>query len=372
MRDRSPLVDIGKGEPDFHTPEHIKHAAFRAIEVNFTKYTPQPGIPELRKAIAGKFCAENGIEVAPDHIVVSCGGKHAVDNAIRAVVRPGDEAIMVAPYWFAYPRQVELAGGAPVYVAARPENRYVPDPDEVRRAITPRTRLIVLNTPNNPTGAVYPRDVLEAVAAIAADCDAYILADEVYEKLVFDGAAHVSIASLGPEIAARTITVNSVSKTHAMTGWRIGYAALPGELASRVTEIQSVSTSAPSAISQKAALEALTGDQSHVARMVAAYAQRRAYMLERIARMPQLSVVAPAGTFYCFVDVRAALHSRATGDADAFTRLLRDQAGVGVVSGCGFGAPEHIRVSFAVGMDTLEEGFDRMERLLQDWENVST
>lgn len=359
------LVDIGKGEPDFHTPEYVKRAAHTAIDENFTKYTPQPGIPELRTAIARKVKEENSIEASPGQVVVSCGGKHAVDNAVRCLVRPGDEVLIITPHWFAYVEQINLCGGTPVYVPARPENGYVPDAAEVRAAITARTRLLILNSPNNPTGAVYPGTLLEALARTAIEHDFTVLSDEVYEKIVFDGARHVSIASLNADIAARTITVNSVSKTHAMTGWRIGYAVLPEKLADRVSAIQSVSTSAPSAVSQRAALAALTGDQSHVAAMTRAYAERRGFVLEQVKQIPSLSVVPPAGTFYSFVDIGGLIGHTVSGkevcDANAFTAALREEAGVSVVSGSGFGAPRHIRISFAVSLDALKEGFARLK-----------
>ncbi|HPG67104.1 MAG TPA: pyridoxal phosphate-dependent aminotransferase [Candidatus Hydrogenedentes bacterium] len=364
------IVDIGKGEPDFHTPPHIKEAAHNAIDANFTKYTPQPGIPELRQAIARKFRTENGLSVVPGQIVVSCGGKHAVDNAVRALVRPGDEVVMVTPFWFAYPEQVRLCGGTPVFVSAREENRYVPDPDDVRAAISPKTRLVMLNSPNNPTGAVYPPVVLSELAALVVEHDLMVIADEVYEKVVFAGATHVSMASLNGDIAARTVTINSVSKTHAMTGWRIGYAAWPGDLAERVTAIQSVSTSAPSAISQRAALAAFEGDQAHVAAMVDAYAARRRFVLECIERMPALSAVPPAGTFYCFVSIEhlvgRTFQDKPLADADDVVRLWREALGVSVVSGTGFGAPRHVRMSFAVGLTALQEGLGRIERLLAE------
>ncbi|HNR30896.1 MAG TPA: pyridoxal phosphate-dependent aminotransferase [Candidatus Hydrogenedentes bacterium] len=362
------VVDIGKGEPDFHTPEHIKRAGHAAIDQNFTKYTPQPGIPELREAIAWKFEVENGIHVSQQQVVVSCGGKHAVDNALRVLVRPGDEVLIVSPFWFAYPEQVRLCGGVPVPVVAREENGYLPDPAAVRGAVTSRSRVLIINSPNNPTGAVYPRDLLRDLAGIAVERDLAVLADEVYEKILFDGAEHVSIASLDSRIAARTVTVNSVSKTHAMTGWRIGYAALPGTLADRVTAVQSVTISAPSAISQRAALAAFNGDQDHVARMAQAYAERRRYVLERIDRMTALSTYPCLGTFYCLVSVSPllgrAVNGVAIGNADVFAERLQREARVRVVSGVGFGAPKHIRISFAVGMDTLIEGLDRLEQFV--------
>jgi len=369
--DSADVVDIGKGEPDFHSPPHAKEAGRAAIETNFTKYTPQPGIPELREAVARKFESDNGFCASPDEIVVSCGGKHSVDNVIRCLMRPGVEAVVFAPNWFAYPRQVELAGGACVFVPTREEDGFLPDAAEVRAAITPKTRLLIVNSPCNPTGAVYPPELLEALAQIAVEHDLWVIADEVYEKIVFDGARHVSIASLNAAIAKRTITVNSVSKTHAMTGWRIGYAAMPRDLARRVAEVQGLSTSAPSAVSQRAALAALTGDQSHVAEMVAAYAARREYVLERVGGIPQLSACPPTGTFYCFVNIEPFLgktfRGTAVRDADGFRDLLLSEVGVRVVSGVESRSERHVRISFAVAQEALEEGFDRLEAFAADF-----
>jgi len=363
------LVDIGRGEPDFHTPDHVKDAARQAITENFTKYTPQAGIPELREAIARKFATENAVAVSPEHVVASCGGKHSLENAVRCLVHPGDEAIMLTPHWFAYPQQVRLAGGKPVLISTQERDGFQPDPEAIEAAVTPATRLIILNTPCNPTGAVYSRATLEHIARIACERDLMVLSDEVYERILFNGAKHVSIASLNGESAARTVTVNSVSKTHAMTGWRLGYAALPAGLAERVIEVQGISTSAPSAVSQRAALAALTGDQSHVARMVAAYTGRRQLVLDCIDRIPGLSTIRPSGTFYCFVNIGAlagrTVQGRTIHDADDFTALLRDEAGVSVVSGVNFGSGRHIRISFGVANAAIEEGFGRIEQLLR-------
>lgn len=362
------VIDIGKGEPDFHTPDHVKEAAYAAIAENFTKYTPQPGIRELREAIAEKLERENRVRVTPGQIVVSCGGKHSVDNVIRLLLKSGDEALMVTPYWFAYPGQVRLAGAAPVLVPAREENGFIPDPADVRRAITNRTRLLIVNSPNNPTGAVYPREILEELGRIALEHDLMVLTDEVYEKLLYDDAEHVSIAGLGDDIAERTITVNSVSKTHAMTGWRIGYAALPGGLAGRVAGIQQLSTSAPCAISQRAALTALTGGQSHIAMMVASYTTRRAFLLKRLSQMPRLRASPPMGAFYCFVNVAGCFGRTGLGhgiqNADDFVSLLENEAGVKAVSGSGFGSDTHVRISFAVAESDLREGLGRVEQLM--------
>jgi aspartate aminotransferase len=368
--DSDPIIDIGKGEPSFHTPFHIKKAAHTAIDENFTKYTPQPGIPELREAIARKFKTENGIDTTPENIVVSCGGKHSVENAIRAVVKPSDEVIITRPYWFAYPEQVRLSGGVPVFVDVLEEDGFVPDRDRIRAALTERTKLLILNTPSNPTTAVYPRDVLMEIAKIACESDLTILSDEVYEKLVFDGNTHVSIASLDTETANRTITVNSVSKTHAMTGWRIGYASFPGDLAQRVVEIQQVSTSAPCAVSQKAALAAFTGDQSHISVWNEVYNERRAFLLGRLAEIPFFEALPPAGTFYSFVHIGSLLgrviRGRRIETSGDFADLVMTEARVKVVSGESFGSQDYIRVSFAVKLEAIKEGLARIDQLLHE------
>jgi aspartate aminotransferase len=362
------LIDLGRGEPDFHTPAHVKQAAREAIEANYTKYTPQPGIPELRDAIARKFASGNGIHVSADEIVVSCGGKHSVELAIRALISPGDEVIIMTPHWFAYPKQVELAGGLPVLVPTREEDGFVPCVDRVKQSLTSRTRLIVLNTPGNPTGAVYPHDCLMSLADLALESDCHILSDEVYERFLFDGSKHVSIAGLDSEIARRVMTINSVSKTHAMTGWRIGYAALPGDLAERVIAIQEVSTSAPSAVSQRAALAALSGSQDHIGEMLQAYEARRAFVLDHLAGIPGISVFPPRGAFYCFVNISGLLqkdlHGRRAKDADSFVNLLCRGTGVQVSSGTPFGADKHIRISFARSMEDLQVGLDRVKQFL--------
>ncbi|MCC6490228.1 MAG: pyridoxal phosphate-dependent aminotransferase [Candidatus Hydrogenedentes bacterium] len=364
----SDIVDIAKGEPDFHTPDHIKQAGIDAIHYNFTKYTPQPGIQPLREAIAIKFARENGVHISPDDVVVSCGGKHSVEQSIRAMVGPGDEVLIITPHWFAYPAQVRMAGATPVFVEADRDDDYIPDAWRIRDAITSRTRLLILNSPSNPTGAVYPEETLAAIAMLALEHNLHVLSDEVYERLVYEEARHVSLASLNEDIAQRTITVNSVSKTHAMTGWRIGYAAFPRGLAEKVVDIQKNSTSAPCAISQRAALAALTGDQSHVDLMVDAYQRRRDWLLKNLEGIPGLAWTAPRGSFYCFVGVEAwkgkRLGSVEVLDSVTFADALLKGAGVRVLAASDFGAPEHIRISFAVGDDALQEGLNRMKAFL--------
>ena len=363
------LINIARGEPDFPTPDHVKQAACEAIAENFTRYTQAPGIPELREAIASKLESENGIRTATEQVVVSCGAKFSVENAVRCSVGPGDEAILISPHWEAYPGQIKLAGARPVFVTTAAGSGYQPDPNAVRSAVTSRTRLLILNSPTNPSGAVYSRSLIETLAEIALEHKLTVISDEVYEMVTFDDARHVSIASLSDEVAARCVTVNSMSKTHAMTGWRIGYAALPVDLAKRVIALQSLTTSAPSSISQKAALAALTGDQSHVKCMVNAYAERRTFVLDRLDRMPFLSTYAPLGTFYCFVDISTlvghSLRGRPIDDARSLSRLIRDEAGVRVIAGNDFGSDRHLRISFSNSLEDLQEGLERIEALFQ-------
>lgn len=363
----SRTIDLGVGQPDFPTPDHIKRAGQEAITDGYTKYTPQPGFLDLREAIAHKFNTENAIDLSPEQVVVSCGAKHSLYNVFQCALEPGDEVIILSPHWFAYTEQVRFAGGVPVLVPTDERDGFHPDLAAVRAAVTERSKAIVLNSPCNPTGAVLGADTLAALAELAMEHDLLIVADEVYETIVFDGRRHISIASLSPEVAARTVTVNSVSKTHAMTGWRIGYAGLPIALAERVTLLQSQSTSGPCAIAQRAALAALTGDQQHVRTMLDAYAGRRASVLERLNRIKALSCARPEGTFYVFADLSAligkSIRSRVVTDSEAFAAILLEKAGVRVTPGTSFGADRHIRISFAASLEDLGEGMDRLENL---------
>ena len=364
------IVDLGVGQPDFLTPDHIKMAGQRAIDEGFTRYTPQPGFQDLRAAIANKFQTENHLDAAPEQVVVSCGGKHSLFNIIQCVVQPGDEVIILSPHWFSYAAQVQYARGVPVLVQTREEDGFQPDVAAIRAAVTDRTRAVILNSPCNPTGAVYARSTLRALAELAVARDLFVISDEVYEKITFAGAEHVSIASLGPEIAARTATVGSVSKTHSMTGWRIGYAVMPLELAQSVTTLQSHSTSGPNAIGQRAALAAFTQDAAHVTTMLAQYVQRRQFLLDRVARIHGWTCVPPQGTFYLFVNVAPwigrVVAGRTIGGSAEFAEVLLAEAGVRVIAGTAFGSPRHMRISFAASLEALAAGMDRIERLLME------
>jgi aspartate aminotransferase len=362
------IINFGVGEPDFDTPEHIKAAAAEAMARGMTKYTPVPGTVELRKAICEKLRRENGLEYSPEEVVVSCGAKHSLYNALQVLVEEGDEVIVPAPYWVSYVEQVKLAGGRPVVVETEAANDFKLRPEELFAALSPRTRLLILNTPSNPTGSVYTREELAALAAVAVEAGVWVLSDEVYEKLVYDGNTHVSIAALGAEIKAQTVVVNGVSKAYAMTGWRIGYAAAPAPVARAMADLQSHSTSNPTSIAQAAALAALRGPQEPVAEMIAAFAARRTYILERLAGISGINCRKPAGAFYVFPDVSGYFGrrhgNRTIRNATDLAAFLLDEAKVAVVPGAAFGDDRFIRFSYAASLEKIAAGMDRFAAAL--------
>jgi aspartate aminotransferase len=350
------VCGFGAGEPDFDTPEHIKAAAIAALEAGFTKYTPSSGIPELRQAIADKFLIDNGIDYKPSQIIVSDGAKHSCYNAILATCQPGDEVIIPAPYWLSYPEMVRLAGADPVFVHTKEENGWKLTSDEFENAMTPRTKMIILNSPGNPTGAVYTKEELHSIGKVAAEEEILILSDEIYEKLVYDDSKHFSIAGLGQEYYELTITVNGFSKSYAMTGWRLGYLGAPEPIAKAIDSIQSHSTSNACSFSQKGALAALKGDQQPVVDMRDEFNLRREYMLERLSKMPHVSVVRPNGAFYVLVNV-----SQLGLTSQNFADRLLSKANVAVVPGIAFGDDRTVRLSYATSLDVIKKGMDRFE-----------
>jgi len=350
------VCSFGAGEPDFDTPEHIKAAAIAALESGFTKYTPSSGMPELRQAIADKFQQDNGISYKPSQIIVSTGAKHSCYNAILATCQPGDEVIIPSPYWLSYPEMVRLAGAEPIFVQAKEENGWKITRDEFENAMTPRTKMIIINSPNNPTGAVYTRAEIEGIAAVAAEEEILILADEIYEKLVYDGLEHVSIASLGPEFYDLTITVNGFSKAYAMTGWRLGYLGAPDPIAKAIDSIQSHVTSNPCSFAQKGALAAIKGDQQSVADMRDEFDMRRQYIVDRFSKIPSVSIVKPAGAFYVLANI-----SKLGLTSQNFADRLLSKANVSVVPGIAFGDDRTVRFSYATSLDVIKKGMDRFE-----------
>lgn len=363
------VIDFASGEPDFDTPEPVKAAAEAAIRAGFTKYTPSSGIDELRTTIAEKLQAELGLRYDKSQILVSCGAKHSLYNLAEALFEAGDEIIIPVPFWVSYQDQLLLNDATPVLLETREEEGYAIDLAELERRITPRTKAIIVNSPCNPTGATYDRATLEGIAAVALRHDLVIISDEIYDKIVYDGVRHYSIATLGEDGAARTVIINGVSKAYAMTGWRIGYAAGPKELITAMANIQSQSTSNPCSISQKAAVAALRLDDSFTTQMVAEFDRRRRVMVERLNKMPGVSCRVPTGAFYAFPNVSGLFPRRwkdrhITSAADLATYLL-EEAKVAVVPGEPFGSKAHIRLSYATGMDAILRGLDRMEAALR-------
>jgi aspartate aminotransferase len=350
------VCGFGAGEPDFDTPEHIKQAAIAALEAGFTKYTPSAGLPELRQAIAEKLEADNQISYRASQIVVSSGAKHSCYNAILATCQPGDEVLIPSPYWVSYPDMVRLAGAEPVIVQTSERNGWKMRASDFENAMTPRTKMVILNSPGNPTGSVYTREELEGIVEVAAEEDIYILSDEIYEKLVYDDLKHVSIASLSPEAYGLTITVNGFSKAYAMTGWRLGYMAAPEAVAKAVDNIQSHSTSNPCSFAQKGAVAALKGDQQPLADMRDEFSMRRDYMFDRITKIPNISAVKPQGAFYILVNI-----SQLGLSSQNFADRLLSKANVAVVPGAAFGDDRTIRLSYATSIDIIKKGLDRFQ-----------
>lgn len=364
------VVGFGAGEPDFNTPENICEAAIKAINEGFTKYTPASGINELKQAISDKFKKFNCIDYKPSQIVISNGGKHSLTNVFEAILNPGDEVIIPAPYWLSYPEIVKLAGGVPVFVRGEKAQGYKIDADKLQAVTTEKTKAIVLNTPSNPTGMIYSESELREIADYAVKNDVYVVADEMYEYLVYNGEKHVSIASFNEEIYKRTITVSGLAKSYAMTGWRIGYTGSSEEIAKLMSSIQSHQTSNPNSIAQKAAVEALTGDQSAVDMMLGEFDKRRKYMYDRFAKMPYVSVLEPLGAFYVFVDLSQLLdktyNGEKIGSAAKVASILIDDYNVAVVPCADFGFDDHMRLSYAISIEQIDKGLTRIEKFLND------
>ncbi len=363
------ITNFGVGEPDFDTPENIKEAAVRALKDGFTKYTPVGGIDELKTAIIEKFRKDNNLHYEKNEILVSCGAKHSLYNIAEALFDPGDEVIIPAPYWVTYPDQALLNDAVPVIVPTREENSFMIEPELLRENLSDRTKALILNSPSNPTGLGYDRASLEKIAQMAVEHDFYIISDEIYEKLVYEGFRHVSIASLGDEVKQRTVVVNGLSKSHSMTGWRIGFTAGPADITAAMTNIQSQSTSNPNSIAQKAAVEALTGPQDFLPRMLSEFDKRRIYMVRRLNSVEGVSCRTPVGAFYAFPNVSSYFGRKFNGNAinnslELSTYLL-EEAKVAVVPGSAFGDDKFIRLSYATSMENITKGLDRIESALK-------
>jgi aspartate aminotransferase len=352
------VISFAAGEPDFNTPEPICEAAIRAIHEGKTKYTPSSGIPELKSAIAAKLARDNQITVQPEQVVVSCGAKQSVYNILQVLVNPGDEVILLAPYWMTYAEQIRLAGGVPVVVHSCAEKGFVPEYDHIRAAVTDNTKAIILNSPTNPSGAILPRSTLKEIAALALRHNFWIVSDEIYEKLIY-GAKHTSIGSLGAEVLDRTITVNGCSKTYAMTGWRIGYAAAPKEIAAAMSNLQDQVTSNPTSFAQYGAVVALQMPPDQVEVMRAEFEARRDLIVNLLKAIPGVTLTTPMGAFYVLPKFEG-VFGDAIPDDKALAHHLLEKYGVGAIPGSVFEAPEHLRLTYTASKADIERGVQRI------------
>ncbi len=364
------VVGFGAGEPDFNTPDNINQVAVEAIHSGFTKYTPASGIDELKQAVSDKFRTFNHLEYGLDQIVISNGGKHSLTNIFTAIINDGDEVIIPAPFWLSYPEIVKLAGGIPVLVETTMEENFKITPEKLAAACNEKTKAIILNTPNNPTGMIYSRQELEELAKVIVEKDIYVVADEMYEYLIYGNDEHVSIGSLGQDIYERTITCSGLSKSYAMTGWRIGYTGASKEITKLMSSVQSHETSNPNSIAQKAALEALTGPQEKVEEMIAEFGKRKNYIYDRLKVLPYVNVIEPKGAFYAFVDVSAIFdkeyQGKKIGDVNALATILLEDYSVAVVPCTDFGFSGYIRLSYAISMKQIGKGIDQIEAFLKE------
>ena len=363
------VIDFGLGEPDFITPANIIRAAEHAMTEGFTKYTPTSGVPALRQAIADKFKRENHLDYRPEQIIVSCGAKHVLHNLTMVLIDPGDEVIIPGPYWVTYPAQVEMAGGKPVIIPTTAETHFKVSGERLRQYLTPRTKGIILNSPSNPTGAVYSPEELDDLARVLVDTDLYIISDEIYEHIVYDGVEQVSIAARHPDLKERTIVVNGFSKSYAMTGWRLGYCAGPQVVIEACGRLQTQTTNNPTSFVQIAAIEALSGPQDSVAAMAGEFEQRRNFVVPRLNAINGITCTMPQGAFYVFPQVSGLLgrayHGQRLETPADLANFLLDEAGVAIVPGEGFGDNTSFRLSYASAMTELEEGLARIDHAVQ-------
>ena len=364
------VIGFGAGEPDFDTPRYIRDAAKKALDDGMTRYTPSSGTLELRKAICDKLLRDNSLNYTPDQIVVSNGAKHSLFNICQAILDPGDEVLIPGPFWVSYPELVQIAGGVPIMVLGHEEKDFLVTADDMKAYLTEHTKAIIINSPNNPNGCVWTREMLSDIAKFAVENQLYVISDEIYEKLIYDGQEHVSIASLGDDIKEQTLVVNGFSKAYAMTGWRLGYCAGPTHVMKSISALQSHATSNPNSIAQYAGLVALSGGEDIIAAMVHEFDMRRKHVVERINSIPGLSCRMPKGAFYVMMNISqmigASLGDKVIRSSTDFAELLLENAKVAVVPGLGFGSDSHVRLSYATSLSNIDSGLDRIEQFVAD------
>lgn len=363
------VVSFGAGEPDFNTPENIINAAIKAMHEGKTKYTPAGGILDLKKVICKKFKDDNNLDYAPEQIIISTGAKQCIANTFMAILNPGDEVLIPVPYWVSYPELVKLADGVPVFVETSKENNYKYTVKDLEKAVSSKTKAILINSPNNPTGTIYNKEELEEIAEFAKKHKLLIVSDEIYEKLIYDGEKHISIAALSQDAYDRTIVINGVSKTYAMTGWRLGYAAASKEVTKLMSSIQSHMTSNVNTIAQYAAIEALNGPVEDLNKMVKEFENRRNFMIKRLNNIEGVSIIRPSGAFYIMVNISSYFNTSFKGEeiknSVDFAKVLLDEEKVAVIPGAGFGLEGYIRLSYATSMEIIEKGINRIEQFLK-------
>jgi len=354
------IVTFAAGEPDFDTPDFIKQAAIEALNSGFTKYTPTTGTPELKKLICQKFKKDNSLEYAPGQIIVSNGAKHSIYNALMVLLNKADEVLIPLPYWVSYPEMVNLCEGTPRFIKTSAANNFKISVTDLKKHLTPKTKVLIINSPSNPAGSVYSRVELEEIAKVCVSKNIFVISDEIYEKIIFDGTKHESIASFNKDIYDLTITVNGLSKSHSMTGWRIGYLGAPGDIANAISNLQDHSTSNPNSIAQKAATAALSAPEDFTLGLCREFQKRRDYLASRLKGIEKISFTLPQGAFYMFCNI-----SKTGLDSMEFARRLLDEEYVSVIPGGSFGLDDYIRISFATNMDELKKGMDRIEKWLE-------
>ena len=363
------IASFGAGEPDFNTPSNIINAAYEAMESGKTKYTATSGILELRQAVCNKFKKENNLSYEPSQIIISTGAKQSLANAFLAILNPGDEVIIPTPYWVSYPELVKIAGGVPVYCDCKEGNDYKYTLEDLNDILSEKTKAILINSPNNPTGSIYNKEELEVIATFAKKNDLLIISDEIYEKLIYDGEKHISIASLSEDALNRTIVINGLSKSYAMTGWRVGYSASNKEIAKLMSSLQSHITSNVNSISQYGALEALTGNQESINNMVKEFDNRRKYMINRISKFKDIAIIKPKGAFYIMADISKYYGKSHKGKVIEssldFAKQILEEEKVAVIPGIGFGIDKYIRLSYATSMEVIEKGLNRLEEFIK-------